>query len=67
MAEAGGAMTTLSLRDGHVLANSPPAAGRYPALASGTPLKAKADALAALWERARWEHDLEARRATRRP
>lgn len=58
MAEAGGAMTALSLRDGRVFATAPPAAGRYAALAAGSALKQKADRLANLWARHRWEHYL---------
>jgi hypothetical protein len=58
MAEAGGAMTTLSLRDGHILSTPPPAAGRYASLPANSPLKVKADRLVTLWARARWEHVL---------
>lgn len=56
MTEAGGATTTLSLRDGHVLSSAPAAGGRYPDLLPGTPLRAKADRLATLWAEQRWQH-----------
>ncbi|HEY0311183.1 MAG TPA: sulfatase-like hydrolase/transferase [Allosphingosinicella sp.] len=58
MAEAGGAMTTLSLRDGRIVSTAPAAAGRYASLSANSPLKTKGDRLATLWARARWEHVL---------
>jgi hypothetical protein len=62
MAEAGGALTTLSLRDGRIASTGPGGAGRYGALPNG-PLKARADRLATLWAQARWEHFLALRRS----
>jgi len=62
MTEAGGAMTTLSLRDGHVVSTAPAGAARYADLPPGSWLKAKADRVATLWEQARWEHVQAARR-----
>ena len=58
MAEAGGGLTTLSLRDGRILSTAPAAAGRYASLPANSSLKIKANRLATLWEQARWEHVL---------
>jgi hypothetical protein len=62
MTEAGGAMTTMSLRDGHVVSTMPAAAARYADLPAGSWLRARADRLANLWEQARWEHFQAAKR-----
>jgi hypothetical protein len=62
MTEPGGAMTTLSLRDGHVVSTAPAAAGRYESLPQGGWLRARADRVVELWARARWEHRLRAAR-----
>jgi len=67
MAEAGGAMTTLSLRAGRILSTAPVAAGRYASLPANSPLKVGADRLVTLWERARWEHALALRRHSGAP
>ena len=58
-------MTTLSLRDGHVVSTVPAAAARYASLGPGSWLKARADRVASLWAQARWAHFAAARRRAR--
>jgi hypothetical protein len=65
MTEAGGRMTTLSLRDGHVVSTAPAAAARYASLPPGSWLRTRADRVVGLWARARWEHRLRAERTPR--
>jgi hypothetical protein len=58
MAEPGGVVTTLDLQTEEVQSTDQAERGHYRHLPRGSPLKARADRLVALWERQRWMKQL---------